>query len=1218
MRVRLLVLPVVLVLCLLLGSFESAQAAPLVCTGASGWVIDVNGNPLRGALVTASSGCQGSTTTTDASGHYSVQIEPTVTGTPATVSKVGFATQQHAIVALVGGGNVNDFVLPFDLTISASTAALQPGQQLHISARTTARSSGFVCAWGRWDKRGNLAAQTQKTPVAVLGLNDMVSLSGVASLAGGDAHSLALLTGGEVLAWGENTAGQVGDGTTTERYTPVVVKGVGGSGALSGVTAIAAGRHSLALRANGTVVAWGDNAYGELGDGTITDRTTPVVVQGVGGSGDLDGATAIDGGSFHSLALRSDGTVLAWGYNGTGELGDGTTTSRTTPGLVAGVGGVGTLTDVVAIGAGARHSLALRSDGTVVQWGLEGYPGTLDGYSGTTTVRTVPTLVEGVGGGGILSGVSAIAADGYHNLALREDGSVVGWGFNYDGELGDGTTADRASPVVVHGIGQAETLGDVIALADDGSYHSAVLRADGTIAAWGYNAWSQVGDGTTINRSTPVAVVGVGGVGTLSGATAIAGGGNLSFAARSSSCAPNDPTTRMIAQLPSGQALSLTEGMTDGSGYTAWSGAYTVPTGTVDGTYAVKVCAVVETFAGNCDAAVQAGAPSLVTPVKSLSYRVDGTSPSHVSTVPGPFATTLDLAHVAVTWSDNLVGVDPASLTLAIDGTSRPVTAVPYGTMGYTAQVSATGLASGVHRVTGVAADRVGNLATVELIFTVASLSADAANATLNEQQVVVPPQTGLGPASVTFVNPTATVPSFGEVLSGSSDVGIGSVDRAYALGEVNVEFVTDTPAGPITATKVVAVPLSTATHQIAVVAPSGTGLRAQVPSAPSVLANITVAVPADHRAANATGRMTVRLVSKSAPLLGSMAPNGADVLSAELPDRTAVVARTSVCLEELDPGGGSQVGLCDVDSFPAADLFVPGSASDPDGENVAVAVPYLQGPTDLRNERNDPACSGCIGNGADSFRQVRAGALRFGCTFADLPQGLGLVNLCTGDVTTPPADGWGSLFQNAWSFQDGADHDPVLLQQNHLEVGSDRCPGGARGTATGAAYRVVNGQRSLGSAVARLSAGAFRRRDGVDAAGSLTGVAIGSTTRASTASDETYGWRPHASPGAVYTISQAAGLPLDLLPRPTGSYHLADGVAVNGWGAQVAGGSDASNWWEIGPEAIDGTSGASPAVQRRIQLISATEFDTPDWVTGYAMVGSFEAQLVLDFTGCG
>ena len=286
-------------------------------------------------------------------------------------------------------------------------------------------------------------------------------------------------------AWGWNALGQLGDGTTTNRLTPVRVAG------LTGVTAITAGQfHSLALRADGTVWAWGQNDYGQLGDGTTTNRLTPVRVAG------LTGVTAITAGYFHSLALRSDGTVWAWGGNYWGQLGNGTTTDGHA--LVE----VTDLTNITAISAGSSHSLALRSDGTVSAWGDNRSCQLADG---TCTGRLQPVGVVGV------TAVAAVRAGGDHSLALRSDGTVSAWGDNRFGQLGTGTAGHPSTPAPV------ATLAGVTAIAA-GATHSLALHSDGTVWAWGYNRYGALGDGTTAERHTPVQVAG------LTGVTAIAAG----------------------------------------------------------------------------------------------------------------------------------------------------------------------------------------------------------------------------------------------------------------------------------------------------------------------------------------------------------------------------------------------------------------------------------------------------------------------------------------------------------------------------------------------------------------------------------------------------------------------------------------------------------------------------------------------------------------------
>ncbi|WP_309889956.1 PKD domain-containing protein [Archangium sp.] len=249
---------------------------------------------------------------------------------------------------------------------------------------------------------------------------------GNAAITSGESHSASLKKDGTVWAWGANNLGQLGDGTTTQRLSPVQVSG------LTGVTGLDAGEaHSLALRQDGTVWTWGYNTDGQLGDGTTTHRSSPVQVPG------LSGVTALAPGRTHSLVLRQDGTVWAWGANSNGQLGDGTTLQRNSPVKVTGLSGV------TAIAAGIFHTLALRQDGTVWAWGTNGNGQLGDG---TTTQRNSPVQVAG------LSGVTALTGCYTHSVALRQDGTVWAWGHNYYGQLGDGTTTPRSSPVQVTGL----------------------------------------------------------------------------------------------------------------------------------------------------------------------------------------------------------------------------------------------------------------------------------------------------------------------------------------------------------------------------------------------------------------------------------------------------------------------------------------------------------------------------------------------------------------------------------------------------------------------------------------------------------------------------------------------------------------------------------------------------------------------------------------------
>ena len=302
----------------------------------------------------------------------------------------------------------------------------------------------------------------------------------VIAIAAGSYHSLALKANGHVLAWGSNGSGELGNGTTT--YQPTAVEVTSAPGVLlTDVVAIAAGQtHSLALKADGSVWAWGWNNVGQLGDGTTTNRTRATAV------GQMQGAVAIGAGSQHSLALKgADGSGWSWGRGDSGQLGDGTTTAtRPLPAAVDGV------TGALAVKGGLTHSLALGVDGLAWAWGYNN-SGQLG--DGTQLLRKVPVRVVG------LSGAGALVAGGQHSLALA-NGEAWVWGRGDWGQLGDGTTAAyRVQPT------RLSTLSNLVALGA-GAYHSLAIDSAGSVWSWGYNNYSQLGDGTTGLKSSPVSV----------------------------------------------------------------------------------------------------------------------------------------------------------------------------------------------------------------------------------------------------------------------------------------------------------------------------------------------------------------------------------------------------------------------------------------------------------------------------------------------------------------------------------------------------------------------------------------------------------------------------------------------------------------------------------------------------------------------------------------
>lgn len=280
---------------------------------------------------------------------------------------------------------------------------------------------GSVRCWG-WNANGQVGDAA--APGGALAPRLVPGLSNVAGLAAGSRHTCAHLADGTVRCWGSNDMGQLGDGTTEERHSPVAVAD------LQGVTKLVAGfGHTCARVDDGSVRCWGSNMFGELGDGTMMDSLAPVTVPG------LADVAGLASGTLHTCARLDDGSARCWGSNMTGALGDGTTTDSATPAIVFG------LEDVAELSAGSFHTCARLVDSSVRCWGSNARGQVGDGTP--ASVVTSPIAVPS------LSTVAALATGQSHTCALLGDGAIRCWGANDAGQLGDGTTTSRLTPTPV-------------------------------------------------------------------------------------------------------------------------------------------------------------------------------------------------------------------------------------------------------------------------------------------------------------------------------------------------------------------------------------------------------------------------------------------------------------------------------------------------------------------------------------------------------------------------------------------------------------------------------------------------------------------------------------------------------------------------------------------------------------------------------------------------
>jgi alpha-tubulin suppressor-like RCC1 family protein len=367
-----------------------------------------------------------------------------------------------------------------------------------------------IVAWGdnRSGQLGDGSSISKRATVGAVNIDGKWN-----AIAAGEGHVLALRTDGTVWAWGENGKGQLGIGTNNNANTPFTTQ-------INNVTAVAAGaNHSLALKNDGTVWAWGQNNSGQLGDGANNDNASPVQVKAFF----LVRAVAIAAGGNHSLAVDGNGEVWAWGQNDFGQLGDSTIANRSTPVKVK------HLNNVIQVAAGANHSLALKSDGSVWAWGDRRHLQLGDG--GNSPSLTPVHVPEGlpVAPQTFLSNIAAIAAGGDHNFAMGQQNSVWFWGSDKFAESsgigaggGLGAVAPDGTPVAFPQILQG--ISGKVVMVNAGTNHSLALTDDGRVWAWGRNDQGQLGDSTFIDP------FGIFPVKTLRGAKAIAAGGGHSVA----------------------------------------------------------------------------------------------------------------------------------------------------------------------------------------------------------------------------------------------------------------------------------------------------------------------------------------------------------------------------------------------------------------------------------------------------------------------------------------------------------------------------------------------------------------------------------------------------------------------------------------------------------------------------------------------------------------
>jgi len=392
-----------------------------------------------------------------------------------------FSSGQYAVDLISN----NDKIVKIDAGADYNCGILENGSVMCWGSNSLGRAGAGILQSG-------YAAGNQIVPALITGSLG-ANRTAVAISAGGQSTTCALLDNGSVACWGSGENGYLGNGDTNDSYIPTLTGSFG-----AGRTAVAistAQQHSCAILDNGSVACWGKGGYGQLGNGGTDDKYTPILTSSLHPDSNRT-AIALATGLWYTCAILDNGDVSCWGKGASGQLGNGGSSQQNSPTLTSSLGANRT---AVAISAGNTHTCAILDNGSVSCWGYNSYGQLGDGTSGSAANKYTPTQTSSLGANRT---AVALSSEASHTCAILDNGSVSCWGYNNNGQLGDGTSgsaADKYTPTQTSSLGANRTAVAISA----GSYHTCAILDNGIGSCWGSGGSGQLGNGLSTNSLVP-------------------------------------------------------------------------------------------------------------------------------------------------------------------------------------------------------------------------------------------------------------------------------------------------------------------------------------------------------------------------------------------------------------------------------------------------------------------------------------------------------------------------------------------------------------------------------------------------------------------------------------------------------------------------------------------------------------------------------------------